>query len=127
MPDRDNVLSRRRFLRRAAVAGGTLAAGRAFAAEDPFLQSLIKDNQSAEFGQGFDSASRTILMPKSSLPTLSASTAQATEQAIGKYEAIVARGGWPQVAPTERLRLGNRHRSVTALREQLMVAGDLAP
>ena len=29
-----------------------------------------------------------------------------------QYEAIVARGGWPEVPPTDRLRLGNRHPSV---------------
>ena len=40
----------------------------------PLLQALIRQTQQSEFGQGFDSASRTILMPKASLPTLSPAT-----------------------------------------------------
>lgn len=106
----------------AAALAGTLPAG---AAEDDILQSLIRQNQGRDFGQGFDSASRTILMPKSSLPTLDPSTAQTTEQAIARYEEIVARGGWSQVPPAERLRLGNRHPSVPALRQRLIASGDL--
>ena len=122
-------VTRRSVLRQlaggAAVAGGAALARRAFAAEDALLESLIRQNQQAEFGQNFDSASRTILMPKASLPTLSAATVETTEQAIGQYAAIVARGGWPAVPPVERLRLGNRHPSVGALRRRLAAVGDL--
>jgi murein L,D-transpeptidase YcbB/YkuD len=119
-------MTRRELLGR--MAGG--AAGCAFghmalAAEDPLLQALIKQGQQNDFGQGFDSTSRTILLPKASLPTLSPATAQATEQAIGRYEAIVARGGWPAVPVMERLRLGNRHAAVMALRQRLLASGDL--
>ena len=104
------------------VAGGVLC--RSAAAEDQILQALI-ETQGADFGQSFDSASRTVRMPKSSLPTLSPSTVQTTEQAIGQYEAIVARGGWPAVPPSELLRLGNRQPSVQALRLRLAATGDL--
>ena len=55
-------LTRRGFLAGAA----TLAAGAACAAEDALLQALIRQNQQSEFGQNFDSTSRTILLPKSS-------------------------------------------------------------
>jgi murein L,D-transpeptidase YcbB/YkuD len=95
------------------------------AAEDPILQGLIEQNQRKDLGQDFDSASRTIHMPTSSLPTLSASTADTTAQAIGEYEGILSRGGWPRVPPVERLRLGNRHPAVIALRKRLAVTGDL--
>jgi len=37
----------------------------------------------------------------------------------------LARGGWPKVPPTDRLRLGNRHPSVMPLRKRLIIAGDL--
>jgi murein L,D-transpeptidase YcbB/YkuD len=114
-------------LRASGVAAATIAGGvlmRAAAAEDP-LQDLIQQNQNAEFGQGYDSASRTILMPKADLPTLSASTVQTTEQAIGRYESLVENGGWPEVPRSERLRLGMRQPSVTALRQRLIAAGDL--
>ena len=120
-PDRRTVLG---------MLGGGLAAGgmlvrQVRAAEDKTLQALIDQNQRRELGQDFDSASRTIHMPKASLPTLSPSTVDTTARAIGRYEAIVAGGGWPKVPPTDRLRLGNRHPSVVVLRKRLIVAGDL--
>ena len=119
-------LDRRRFLRAlGAGVAGSVAAGRALAEDDPTLQALIQQNQQGDFGQGFDSASRTIQMPKASLPTLSPATVQATEQAIPQYESIVARGGWPVIPQVERLRLGIRHPAVEALRQRLMAAGDL--
>jgi murein L,D-transpeptidase YcbB/YkuD len=120
--------SRRAFLRGLAqattVAGGGLVASRAFA-QDATLQALIDQNLSGDFGQGFDSASRTIHMPKASLPTLSPATVQHTEQAIQQFEGIVAQGGWPEVGKAEGLRLGSRQPAVVALRKRLMLSGDL--
>ena len=114
-------LSRRAFL----LAGGAAAglAAQAAAGEDPILQKLIQQ-QSGSFG--FDSASRNIKMPRASLPTLSPATVSATEQAVTRYQQIVASGGWPAVPPTNELRLGNRHPSVSVLRKRLTVSGDLA-
>jgi murein L,D-transpeptidase YcbB/YkuD len=120
--------TRRRVLTGLAAGAVAAATARAFAqtADDP-LQQLIQQNQRGDFGQNFDSASRTIKMPTASLPTLSAATAQTTEQAITRYERIVAAGGWPAVPPSDRLRLGVRHPSVLALRARLKLAGDLDP
>jgi L,D-transpeptidase YcbB len=119
-------LNRRTVL---SLLGAGLATGawlrRAAAAEDATLQALIEANQRREIGRNFDSASRTIHMPKASLPTLSASTVDTTALAIVQYEGILAAGGWPKVPPAERLRLGNRHPSVVPLRKRLIVAGDL--
>jgi murein L,D-transpeptidase YcbB/YkuD len=121
---------RRAFLRRFALA--TVAAGagaitsRAFG-QDAALQALIEQNARGDFGQNFDSASRTIPMPQASLPTLSSATVQHTEKAIQEYEAIVARGGWPEVRGADRMRLGNRHPGVVALRRRLAVTGDIDP
>jgi L,D-transpeptidase YcbB len=128
MADWGSHIDRRSVLRR--LAGGAAFAGiahSAFAqsAQDAALQALIRRGQQNDLGQTFDSASRTIVMPKSSLPTLAASTAQQTERSVAQYEAIAARGGWPQVPPVERLRLGNRHASVVPLRRRLIAAGDL--
>lgn len=119
------TFTRRRLLRGMASLGGTIAAGHAFA-QDATLQALIEQNQRNGFGQGFDAGLRSVKMPKASLSTLSPQTVQTTEQAIPRYEAIVARGGWPKVEPTDRLRLGNRHKSVGALRARLVAGGDLA-
>jgi len=116
---------RRAFLKLLAfgLAGGL--AHRARAAEDGTLQALIEQNQRRALGQDFDAASRTIHMPQASLPTVSPATVETTRQAVGKYQGIVAAGGWPKVPPTDRLRLGNRHPSVVPLRKRLIVAGDL--
>jgi L,D-transpeptidase YcbB len=120
-----NGISRRRLVA-ALGAAGVFAMTRTARAEDDPLQRLIDQNQ-GDFGAGFDSSSRTIAMPKSSLPTLSPSTAQTTEAAIARYSDIVARGGWPTVPAVERLRLGNKHPSVKPLRARLMASGDLDP
>jgi murein L,D-transpeptidase YcbB/YkuD len=127
-PSKQRHPSRRAVLRGLAqattIAGGGLVASRAFA-QDDVLQALIDQNLRNDFGQGFDSASRTIHMPKASLPTLSPATVQHTEQAIQKFEGIVAQGGWPEVGQVDGLRLGSRQPSVTALRKRLMVSGDI--
>lgn len=99
----------------------------AAAADDTMLQALIDQNQRSDLGQNFDSASRTIHMPKASVPMLSPSTVESTAAAIDQYEGIVARGGWPNVPPADRLRIGNRHPSVVPLRRRLIVSGDLEP
>jgi murein L,D-transpeptidase YcbB/YkuD len=116
--------SRRAFLRTVAAVGGTALASRAVA-QDAALQALIDQNQGSDFGQGFDSGSRTIQMPKASLPTLSPATVQHTEQALAHFEAIVAKGGWQEVAQSDRLRLGSRNPVVAALRQRLTVSGDV--
>jgi len=123
-----NGHDRRAFL--SLMGGGALAAPflarpAHAAGEDKLLQALIDQTQNRALGEDFDSASRTIHMPKASLPTLSADTAATTEQAVGQYEGILARGGWPKVTPVERLRLGNRHPSVVGLRQRLSISGDL--
>jgi murein L,D-transpeptidase YcbB/YkuD len=120
--------SRRSFLRRAggaaAFAGGLALARRASAQADP-LQSMIDQAQRGDYGQNFDTTLRSVRMPKASLPTLSVSTAQATEQAIAQYEAMVALGGWPKVPDGNELRVGFRHPGIQALRQRLKLGGDL--
>ena len=121
-------LTRRRVIAGLGAGAVSLAAARAFAqgGEDP-LQQLMQQNERGDFGQNFDSTSRTIKMPKTSLPTLSAATAQTTEAAVARYEQIVASGGWPHIPPADRLRLGGRHPSVVPLRTRLKLSGDLDP
>ena len=126
-PNSGPDVSRRAFLKTAAAAGGTALGAHAALGQDALLQSLIDQTQRGDFGQGFDSASRTISMPKASLPTLSPATAEHTSQAIAHYESIVSRGGWPEVPKIDRLRLGARNPSVVALRQRLTLAGDLDP
>ena len=120
-------VSRRAVLKAAAAAGGSALGARVAFGQDALLQALIDQTQRGDFGQGFDSASRTIAMPKATLPTLSPATVEHTGQAIAQYEAIVARGGWPEVPKIDRLRLGARNPNVVALRQRLSAVGDLDP
>jgi murein L,D-transpeptidase YcbB/YkuD len=117
-------LNRRRLLRAAVAAGGSVIAGKALA-QDAALQALIEQNQKTDLGQNFDSGLRTVTMPQASLPTLSPATVQHTEQAIQQYEGIAARGGWSAVAANDRMRLGSRNPGVIALRQRLMAGADL--
>jgi murein L,D-transpeptidase YcbB/YkuD len=112
----------------AGVAAGAIA--RAAHAEgqtpDQMLDELIQENQDSSLDSGFDSSSRNVRLPKKTLPTLSPSTAQTTEASISQYEAIVAKGGWPEVpAIAEGARVGVKSAAIPALRQRLAVAGDL--
>ena len=127
--DRDDARpDRRAFLTLAGAATFAAAAGRpGVGRADDQLDALMGDTQRGDFGQGFDDASRTIHMPKATEPTVSAATAQTTEQAIERYAAIVARGGWPRVPAVTQLRLGDRHPSVFDLRARLAMSSDIDP
>jgi murein L,D-transpeptidase YcbB/YkuD len=107
-----------------AAAGAATARSAKAAAGNP-LDALIDDGGGARFGQSFDDAPRSIRMPSATVPTLSPQTEQFTEQAIGVYDGIVARGGWPQVPTVEELHLGMRHPTVRVLRDRLSISGDL--
>jgi murein L,D-transpeptidase YcbB/YkuD len=107
----------------AAVAAMSLLPGAAFAQQAASPLSLL--GSAGDWGHDFDSASRTIAMPNSRYATLTSSTVQSLERAIGEYSQIVQRGGWRQVPAGERLRVGMQHRSVGALRERLIATGDL--
>src|SRR6266850_2784766 len=125
--NRDKHLDRRLLLRGLAAGAASLAATRAFAQSDDPLQQLIQQNQRGGLGESFDSTSRTIAMPKASLPTLSPATVQTTELAVARYEQVAAQGGWPMVPVNDRLRVGARHPAVPPLRARLKIAGDLDP
>jgi L,D-transpeptidase YcbB len=111
----------------ALAANATVRALRAAEGPSPdqLLDDLIKENQENGIGSGFDNASRNVKLPKKSLPTLSPSTAETTQTSIAQYEAIVAKGGWPEVPTAEGLRVGGRSPAVPPLRERLSIAGDL--
>src|SRR5437764_9739120 len=123
---RNSHINRRHVLHGLGAAA-SLAATRAFAQSDDPLQQLIQQNQRETLSESFDSTSRTIAMPKASLPTLSPATVQTTELAVAHYEQMVAQGGWPMVPVNDRLRVGARHPAVLSLRARLKIAGDLDP
>jgi L,D-transpeptidase YcbB len=125
-----SAFTRRKFLTvSAGLAAGALART-ADAAEqqtpDQMLDELIQENQDSSLDSGFDNASRNVKLPKKTLPTLSPLTAHTTESSIANYEAIVAKGGWPEVpAIAEGARVGVKSAAMPALRQRLSIAGDL--
>src|SRR3974390_1468917 len=124
-----NRFSRRKFLTATAGLAAGVFARRARAEDqtpEQMLDELIEENQDSSLDSGFDNASRNVKLPSKSLPTLSPSTAETTEASIAQYEAIVAKGGWPEVSATaEGARVGVKSASVPALRQRLATAGDL--
>jgi murein L,D-transpeptidase YcbB/YkuD len=124
---RRNLLSLGASLTAGLAAGAMARAARAQGqTPDQMLDALIQENQDSSLDSGFDSSSRNVRLPKKTLPTLSPSTAQTTEASISQYEAIVAKGGWPEVpAIAEGARVGVKSAAIPALRQRLAVAGDL--
>jgi murein L,D-transpeptidase YcbB/YkuD len=86
--------------------------------------SLPAFAQQAEWRQSYDAGSRNAVQ-RSSTPMLSPAALAATEQAVEAYRALAARGGWPTLQVSERLAVGSRGASVVALRQRLIITGDL--
>nr|WP_246225454.1 L,D-transpeptidase family protein [Pseudochelatococcus lubricantis] len=105
----------------AAVAGGLLLAGSVVAVTPSAAQQLAFGQ--AEWQQNYDSAQRA-RVSRSNTPTLSPDAVAATEQAIIHYRALADQGGWGRIG-NDRLRLGSRGPAVQALRQRLVVGGDL--
>lgn len=59
-------------------------------------------------------------------PAVHPGTAQALEEAVRRYRAIVAAGGWPQLAEKTALSPGASGAQVAVLRQRLAIEGDLA-
>lgn len=102
------IISRRALLSTAATA---------FAASGPAFA------QQAEWAQNYDGAAR-VRIPRSLTPVLSPQALQGTEEAVARYRDIVARGGWADLQAPQ-MRVGTRHPAVQALRQRLIVEGDL--
>jgi L,D-transpeptidase YcbB len=82
---------------------------------------------SAEWEQTYDVASK-MQVGRSFTPVLSQETIAATEQMIERYRDIVSRGGWGMLnLGKERLAIGAKGAGVAALRQRLVLSGDLDP
>jgi len=108
-----------------SVSLGVLAASTLWAIAARAQDAAVLGNQ-IEWSQGFDSGSR-IRVNRISTPTLSPQTLAATEQAIERYRDIINRGGWGQLPENTRLRLGARGPAVVALKQRLILSGDIEP
>jgi murein L,D-transpeptidase YcbB/YkuD len=120
MTERFCLPSRRAFLASVAALGVSSAW-----AQDPIMEVL--EGGGAEWSDGFDAASVSAADVVTSIPTMSPQIVGALQTAIAQYSEILARGGWPVVPATQRLRIGMRDPSVAVLRQRLAVSGDLPP
>src|SRR3954452_15251031 len=78
----------------------------------------------AEWSQNYEAVSRTRVQ-RTSTPMLSQESLAATEQMIEYYRNIAARGGWQPVQGVQGLRVGSKSPAVLALRQRLIITGDL--
>jgi L,D-transpeptidase YcbB len=81
---------------------------------------------SAEWRQSYDAVQSRSRIVRSSTPMVSPTAMAATEQALQRYRDLAAQGGWTVIGP-EKLRIGSRGQAVAALRNRLIIAGDLDP
>jgi len=109
---------------RALLLTGTIALA-GFATALPAVAQTASFGSQAEWVQNYDAVSRT-QVTRSATPILSPETMSTTEQVVSRYQDIVARGGWGSV-PNEALGLGSRSSTVVALRQRLILSGDLDP
>jgi murein L,D-transpeptidase YcbB/YkuD len=86
----------------------------------------VPAGEQAEWAQNYDGASR-IRVQRSSTPILSAQALAATEETVERYRDIVSRGGWGTLQAPATLRVGARSPAVVALRQRLIMTGDLDP
>lgn len=86
--------------------------------------SLPAFAQQAEWRQSYDAGARNAVA-RSHTPMLSPESLVATEAAIVAYRDLASRGGWPMVQLPERLSVGSKGPGVVALRQRLIITGDL--
>ncbi|GJE37287.1 L,D-transpeptidase family protein [Methylobacterium persicinum] len=111
-----------RFTALLGLALSTAAAGSAMAASARDQAGYAQ----AEWAQDY-AAPAAMQVQRETVPILSPQTIAATEQMAEKYKEIVSRGGWRQVSGAERLRIGSKGPAVAAVRQRLVVTGDLDP
>ncbi|MDP2733542.1 MAG: peptidoglycan-binding protein, partial [Hoeflea sp.] len=120
-------VSRRRFIGRAAcLAAAAFAAGPAFA--QSAIEDIIKSPRRGSWDDQFDAqSSRSVAQTATRHPIASADTIAFVERAIFAHQDLIARGGWPMVPATKKLRMGVSDPDVRMLRQRLIASGDLDP
>ncbi len=109
------------MLSRRALLTGSLAL--IFTPATAALAQQFAQSQ-AEWSQNYEAVSRTRVQ-RTSTPLLSPDALAATEQMVEYYRNIAARGGWQPVQGVQGLRVGSKSPAVMALRQRLIITGDL--
>ena len=129
MKKMNKSISRRAFLDGATAFGASVAAGGAAAQNlaQTTIESIINAPRRGSWDDQFDAqASRTAVKVNSSVPIFSPETVSNVETAVGTYQNIVLRGGWPVVPSGSKLRIGASDPAVSVLRKRLIISGDMA-
>ena len=116
----------RRALLRSAVSVGVAALAAPALAQNA-LNDLMGSSRRGNWDDQFDAnTSRSAVGVVSNNPVLGREAPVYMQQAIMQYQQIVQNGGWPDVPVSQqRLQIGVSDPSVQALRQRLMVSGDL--
>jgi murein L,D-transpeptidase YcbB/YkuD len=116
----------RRALLRSAVSVGVAALAAPALAQNA-LNDLMGSSRRGNWDDQFDAnTSRSAVGVVSNNPVLGREAPVYMQQAIMQYQQIVQNGGWPEVPVSQqRLQIGVSDPSVQALRQRLMVSGDL--
>ena len=117
-------MSRRRFLTGAATVAGAAAFAGAARAQSALDGVLAAPNRGGWTDQ-FDTRAASVRNVASYQPVFSPNTLSSMQAAVGHYQQIVSAGGWPQVPDGSKLALGAESQAVPALRQRLVVSGDL--
>ena len=129
MSDRGSSKTRRQILAAGLGLGASALALRAANAQQSAIEALLdqrlRQNQSG-WGDSFDSTAQGQAPVISPEPMFSPASVVNLETALRQHANMMSRGGWPVVPGDATLRLGVRHPNVQALRQRLIMSGDLA-
>lgn len=120
-------LTRRNFMRTAALAGASAVVPGVFAQEGDSIWDMMARNRVLQnVDQGGNTAAAEALIATNE-PILSFDTAYNLQLAISQYEPFVAAGGWEEIPQQAYgLILGNSKPAVVALKRRLISSGDMA-
>lgn len=118
-------LTRRRLMSSAvAMAAAAVTSGPALA--QTMIEDIINSPRRGSWDDQFDAkSSRSVAETATRHPIVSTDTIAFVERAIFDYQNLVARGGWPFVPATKKLKMGVSEPEVRILRQRLMASGDL--
>jgi murein L,D-transpeptidase YcbB/YkuD len=90
------------------------------------IEDIINSPRRGTWDDQFDAkSSRSVAATATRHPIASTDTIAFVERAIFDYQNLVARGGWPVVPATKKLRMGVSEPEVRILRQRLIASGDL--
>ena len=89
------------------------------------IGEVLQGGGGSEWSDGFDAANGGAADVRTTTPTMSPQIVGALQAAITQYSEIVAKGGWPVVPATRKLKIGMSDPAVMVLRQRLAASGDM--